>query len=324
MAKFCTKCGKALEDGERCDCQPATKDIVSKTKTFIQKSFRRMGVGEDTANTSDIFETDKSIVPDVVKANDSEVAIKQYEAATLRSRIRGQYAKGKLQVTNKRVLFRAPGVSYKGRITVQHEFDINEIAGVDVKFSNRISPLNIILSIVSAFIISPLFSGLFGRFAIQSEGAAIFLSIVFAIAFAVPFFLMKKKFWLKLLLLNCGMGCLMGTGALASLTPSTLLFSVKTNVADVIGFLYFILWLLNVILVGLVPDLTLSIKTKGAAEAFIIRRKQSATAFKQEIEYTGFSEVMPGKDINKITTELGALIDDIQTLGDLAIEQWKE
>ena len=41
-------------------------------------------------------------------------------------------------------------------------------------------------------------------------------------------------------------------------------------------------------------------------------------------EYTDFSEVLPGKDLDAMINELGALIDDIQTLGDIAIENWKE
>lgn len=324
MSKFCTKCGRPLEEGEQCSCTPKSPGILSSCKSAVETLAKRMGIWESHDANVDIFETNKNIVPDVVKANDGEVPIKQYEVATLRSRIRGQYTKGRLQVTNKRVLFRAAGASYKGAITVQHEFALEEIAGIEVKISNRVSPLNIFLGIILSLLVCPVFSGLFERFSQQSEGLALFTSIVIAVVFALPFFLLKKKFWVKFLLLDCGIGCLIGTSSLASLSPSTLIFGIQSNVADVVGFIFSLLWLLNLILVALVPDLVLCVKTKGAAEAFNIRRKQHATIFKQEVEYTGFSEVVPSKDASLVANELGALIDDLQKNGYLAIENWKE
>lgn len=324
MAKFCTRCGKPLEDGEQCNCKPKESSVISTCKSVLGKLAERMGVWEDAKQPNDIFESNKYIVPDVVKANDDEVPVKQYDVATLRSRIRGQYAKGRLQVTNKRLIFRAAGVSYKGGITSHHEFALEETAGIEVKVSNRVSPLNIILGILSALILCPVFSGIFERLSAQTEGFALFLSIMLALASAVPFFLLKKKFWLKLLILDCGIGCLIGTSSLASLSPSTLIFGIDSNVADIIGVVFSLLWLLALILISLVPDLTLCVKTKGAADAFNIRRRQPATIFKQEVEYTGFSEVVPAKNAQRLTNELGALLDDLQKNGCLAIENWKE
>ena len=46
--------------------------------------------------------------------------------------------------------------------------------------------------------------------------------------------------------------------------------------------------------------------------------------FKQHQEYTGFSEVLPWYDTDKVSEELGAIINDLQTTGDMAIEIWKE
>ena len=323
MANFCSKCGKQLNDGERCNCQPET-NFLSTCKSFFKKLIKRMGILEGLDQPNDLFELNKSIVPDVVQANESEIPIKQYEVATLRSRIRGQFTKGRLQVTNKRILFRAAGASLQGRIVNQHEFDINEISGIDVKVSNRVSPLNIILGILSAIIICPIFSDMFTNLLMESPDTAIFLSILLALASALPFFLIKKRFWLKFLSLTCGLGCLLGTGGLANMSSYSILFCIETNVADFVGIVFAVLWLISLVFVSLVPDLTLCIKTKGAAEAINIRRKQNASMFKQEIEYTGFSEVVPGKDVAKMTAELGTLIDDLHTLGDMAIEKWKE
>ena len=41
-------------------------------------------------------------------------------------------------------------------------------------------------------------------------------------------------------------------------------------------------------------------------------------------EYSGFSEVLPGKDADLAIKEIGAIINDIKTLGDFAVEKWQQ
>ena len=73
-----------------------------------------------------------------------------------------------------------------------------------------------------------------------------------------------------------------------------------------------------------VPNLIFSVKTKSASDAVQIRRRVWGLFFKQPQEYTGFSEVLPWDDTEKVSEELGALINDLQTMGDMAIEKWKK
>ncbi len=77
------------------------------------------------------------------------------------------------------------------------------------------------------------------------------------------------------------------------------------------------------VLLSLVPNLIINIKTKSATDAIQIRRRESGW-FKQTIEYTGYSEVLPWTDADIATKELGAMITDLQNFGDNAIENWKE
>lgn len=321
MAKFCTKCGNPLEDGAKCNCGAQSGVPAG---AFFSKLFSRMGVDFPTTDSVNAVERGKQIVPDIVKPNDGEIAVKQYEAAILRSRIRGQWAKGKLQVTNKRVLFRAAGVSYKGHIAQQYEFAIDEIAGIEIKKSNRISGLNLIGAFLLNCLVAPTVADAFSNLTDKAHTAAMLLSIIFAVTSVAVFFAVKRKFWLKLLLMSIGAGALVGTVYDIPSSALGLLTSTFDPAVGVIGTVFGLLMWLNIILVCLVPDLVLCVKTKGASEAFVIRRKQRATLFKQEIEYTGFGEVVPGKDVDRMSSELGALIDDIQTFGDNAIEQWKE
>ena len=323
MSRYCTKCGKELTEGNRCSCQQTKEsDFTTKLKNFIGNIFTKTGIIDSNENVEVSLETGKRIVPDSIKANEGETPIKQYNVAVLRSRIKGNYAKGKLQVTNKRVLFRAPGYSFKGKILVQHEFDVNEISGVEIQKNNRISFLNVVLSIVAAGLICSLVSSVFKEFSYKADILALILSLAIGIACTIPFFIIKKHFWLKMLIMDCGLGAVLGTSGMGNISKMSFLSGISTNIADFLGVVILCVWMLNMILVSIVPDLTLCIKTKSASEAITIRRKQRATLFKQEIEYTGFSEVVPDKDIDILSNEIGALIDDIQTFGDGAISMW--
>ncbi|MBQ4333432.1 MAG: hypothetical protein IJC33_06620 [Clostridia bacterium] len=321
MANFCTKCGRPLNENAKCDfcSRPGAS-----TKAFFIKLFDHMGMGVPTANFVNASERGRQIVPDLIKPNDGEVAIKQYEVATLRSRIRGQWAKGKLQVTNKRLLFHAGGMSYKGSIAQQYEFSIAEIAGIEIKKSNRISALNILLSIVLTLIVASPFYSIFNSINESFAVGGAILGYLCMVAFVAPFFVVRKRFWLKLCFMAAALGTAAGLSDLTSKVTNYILGGKLFDITDTIAGILVFVWLFNVVLVSLVPDLVLTVKTKGASEAFVIRRKQHATPFKQELEYTGFSEVLPDKVVDLMASEIGALIDDVQTFGDNAIEKWKE
>lgn len=321
--KFCTKCGARLEKGKRCSCSKTSKaqDVIAKMKGLLTKLLQKMGL----CNPFDgMFGETNDIIPTYTQKTDDEVTVKQYHIATLRSRIRGQYAKGYLQVTNKRLLFHAPGASYQGQLSLHHEFSIADISGIEIKQNNRVSFFNFfILSCCIPLFIAAISSALFAELHTHTPVLATILSAVFLIASTLPFFLVKKHFWVKLFSLALGYGAVFATGGLFNVT-ATLVAGVYWNVADIAAILAAPILLLNLILVCLVPDLTLIIKTNSASEAITIRRKQFPTLFKQEVEYSGFGEVLPGKDIDTAVRELGALISDIQTLGDVAVENWKE
>ena len=96
------------------------------------------------------------------------------------------------------------------------------------------------------------------------------------------------------------------------------------NLPEIIASIITIILVINLIIVCLVPELRIVIKTKSAGEALQIRKKVWGFFLKQNNEYTDFGEVLPWEDTDKAINELGALIDDIQTMGDLAIEKWQD
>jgi len=127
----------------------------------------RMGIGDPARNATDVYERGQKIVPDGLKSNEGEIPVKQYNIAVLRNLFKLERAEGRMQITNKRVIFRAPGRSIGGRTTLQHEFAINEIAGIEAvknfKFSIQYLLGAILIIFLSFFIItrcSSTFSGI--------------------------------------------------------------------------------------------------------------------------------------------------------------------
>lgn len=69
-------------------------------------------------------------------------------------------------------------------------------------------------------------------------------------------------------------------------------------------------------------------------EVIEIRRRQSGGIFSiigmlfggrlRDTDFTGFGEVFPSEDSETAIRELGAIINDIQRMGDYAIDRWKE
>ena len=90
----------------------------------------RLGL-EEPEEAENVYERGMKIVPDCISADEGEIPIRQYVVAKLRTLHKLNWAEGRLQITNKRVIFRAPGHALMGRTVLQHEFAIDEIAGVE-------------------------------------------------------------------------------------------------------------------------------------------------------------------------------------------------
>jgi len=135
----------------------------------------RMGIGSPEKNATDTYEREKKIVPECISAIEDETPVKQYNIAVLRNLLKFERAEGRLQITNKRVVFRAAGRSIGGRSTLQHEFAINNIAGIEANNNYKFSVLYLVFAViiigVTSFIINwpSSFSGIMSPFSSRSE-----------------------------------------------------------------------------------------------------------------------------------------------------------
>lgn len=188
---FCRFCGKELINGQ-CDCPKfqasmenesanqyqEQKDpfLVSGFQTdfssfsaFVSSMRDQTGMSEPTSNVSDPFEHNVPIVPDCIQKEDNEIVVKQYNIAKLRTRLKFMKAEGRLMVTNRRILFRAAGTSLTGNILQEHQFNIDEISGIQIHKDYKFS----ILSFIGCFLLN-FFALSLGRG--RSEGNVYFIT----------------------------------------------------------------------------------------------------------------------------------------------------
>ena len=465
--KFCRNCGTPLGEGQVCSCTYSATGgkgfNVEETVRKVDKQAainafaaakNRMGIGDTERNETDVYERGMDIIPDCIAADENEIPVKQYNIAVLRNLLRFERAEGRVQVTNKRVVFRACGRSLAGRTTLQHEFSMAEIAGIEAKRNYKFSFLHLLFAMIisglALFIIYGNFLGggapqIFFRMhnpshlyeARMNESAAISergqaerradaviadlnwaeeqeermredvnwlrerereaqfafealeegveewiwegyaqawrdaiewrefaeedvrrvaerreqaeaeaelatleleeaedaarvatqrreraetiwrgLMVLFGLTVGVgamlPFFLVYKRFGLKLFLLNFSVFGFM----FANLAWPNLIFTLLVLLSVLVTFACIVLFCFR-------PNLVLCVKNKaGLSEAVSIRRDNFIS--RRAETGTGFGEVMPTEESERAIREIGAIIHDIQTLGDLGVKKWTE
>ncbi len=284
----------------------------------------KVGIGEPERNDTDVYERGMRIVPDSIDPDQDEIPVRQYNMAILRTRLKLQRAEGRLQVTNKRVLFRATGRSLMGRTTLQYEFDVKEIAGIEVRKDHRFSFLNLFGCLLLFALVTVVMSALVTGLAYNSMrdgngsvGLITALCVILGIASVIPFFLVYKKFILKHLSLSAGVALLIA-GTTIQTAYAYWNGSSGSGFLTVLTVLVGIIWIINMCILCFVPNLRVIVKNKRAEASVEIRRM----GVKKEL--SGFAEVLPWKDTERAINELGALIHDIQVSGDKAIAKWKE
>ena len=366
---FCTKCGQEIMDGEihNCPADPNRQNMGARTAdgsrqgagvqkgnafkvssegsridvsidkdkmkekydSFVEKiTSNEEKVAQDNAG---VYERNKKIVPECTDANDGEIPVKQYNLAKLRSRITFSKAEGRLQITNKRIIFRATGRSIIGKTVLHEEFKINEIAGVEIRNNPRFSLLNLLgagiltilcggVGFVCAMKVMEDSSSKFGPamailYSLLASAAWIFLAIIFHKNKPV-----KRYYILRHMFLTPGVGAMiayMSKSYFIDIDPE--LFYIPIAIAGACA-------LINLVLICILPNLIVLIKTKGATPGLQIRKASILNLLlgRADNDNTGFSEVMPWYDTDAAIREVGAIIDDIQTIGDAAIAKWAE
>ena len=274
-----------------------------------------LGFGESEKNdVTGCFERGKKIVPELVAPCEQEIPVKQYDICNARSKIRGLWQEGRLQVTNKRILFRMSGRSWIGRVMDYKEFNIDEVAGLSISNGVRFGLFDFIIGLLIAAVIILLFGARFG-IEVAFSSSSIFRGLMFLIAnigglAAIgSFFIVKKKYFIKLLIMSLATG-LLTMSVIATRSAFLHGFSSFLSILSVI------LTIVSLFLFSLKPSMSIMVQTKcESAVPICILSPRSVVSV---------TEVLPGDDADIAIEELGSMIMDIQKLGDYGIKKWKE
>ena len=311
-----------------------------KAKNFWVAWKNRAGFGDPKTNNTSVYERGMQIVPENVPPTDCEEPVRQYRFAVLRSRALLKRAEARMQVTNKRLLIRAPGrILLRGRTCLQYDFNINEIGGVDVRKSYKFSLFNLI----AAWIVAPFLAGIvlslimlllfqnldFDRFSSNINFFQKLMLLIFGVAGTVPFFLLHKKWLLKLAGLNVTSVCFF----LNYLLNTEEFLWYQNQIED--GFFHtlwrgimillmvvtLVLALITLIVFIFIPDLKFQVKSQTGQVAMEISRTRMFHAARETVGYT---EVLPTEDTEQAIREVNSIITDLNKLGDSAVSKWKQ
>ena len=315
MNNYCKHCGAKLTPGEEHNCPKLS--WWSKIKNYFLGLIK---YNDNTENNIDFYERGQKIIPDTIAADNGEITVKQYDLAILRTRHKLTRAEGRMQITNKRLIFRATGRSPAGKTTYQSEFSMDKIDGVEIRRDYRFLFWDFFANSWLAGLAYGI-GTLIGVLCVKNDRLLLeILALLLGLSTVAPFFVLKNKFITKLLAISSGAGCATPVLALS------LTFGRNTMAifASIIVFVLMILYAISMFMSFFKPNLIVEVKTSGGTPGMQIKHRYASYLIWHKMEEnSGFAEILPGKDAELATQEIGAIINDIKTLGDFGVEKWK-
>jgi hypothetical protein len=301
---YCTRCGRKIQPGEICACcADRTLPIdFTQFQGFIVSVKNKLGIGAPVKDADDCFERGRPIVPVSIEPAEGEIPIRQYDIAVIRARLRLLYAEGRLQVTSRRVVFRASGIGLAGKTTLQHEIRVEDVSAIEARITSKVNCIN--SSVAFLFLGLPLFFGFAAAQAALTFSKGIGAAIIIA-AFATgltQLFAYRRKLLYRLAPVGASLGALFAaTCSFGFNIPFLVLFFLGCVFAA-------FAWLAC----SFTPCLALRVKAKSGSSSFDITVGFTSSA----------SEALPAEQAEEAIREISAIIMDVQSLGAAAAEKW--
>ena len=260
---------------------------------------------DKVAQVEDCYERGLQIVPDLIQPCGQEIPIRQYDICATRSLLKGTWQEGRLQVTNKRVLFRLSGRNWIGKMQKSVEFALDDVTGIDIRNGNRLSFVALFLNVYYA----ALFSALGTLLTQYVEILAIILGIAGALGISI---LLRKHYYAKLAVFSF------------AFAPMNTWLQSDESIQRIVGLLILLGFVLYFILASIRPNFSFKILTKSGGVS-PIEEKRVDTVLTMLFNYfiARGMDVLPGKDAERAMDEVGTMIMDIQKFGDFGIQKWK-
>ena len=260
---------------------------------------------DKVAQVEDCYERGLQIVPDLIQPCGQEIPIRQYDICATRSLLKGTWQEGRLQVTNKRVLFRLSGRNWIGKMQKSVEFALDDVTGIDIRNGNRLSFVALFLNVYYA----ALFSALGTLLTQYVEILAIILGIAGALGISI---LLRKHYYAKLAVFAF------------AFAPMNTWMQEDESIQRIVALLILVGFALYFILASIRPNFSFKILTKSGGTS-PIEEKRVDTVPTMLFNYfiARGMDVLPGKDAERAMDEVGTMIMDIQKFGDFGIQKWK-
>ncbi len=266
-------------------------------------------------------EANKDLLAGSVTPAEGESTVRTYHCTYYREKSLGLKEGGFLGITNKRVIFQAAGETKAGRSVIQSEVPIADVSGINSfkgNYFNIFAFLGALILAAMAITLVPLIlTGI--SYALESYTFFKVLSWLIALGGLIgSFFVSIKTIW-RTFLVGVSAGALL---ALAGGGILDTFIGFGGGGGDI--------WIQLLILITLIyllvcaawyarkPTFSLDISSSGGSSTPI--HIASVGGF---MNMSTIPNALPGEDSEKMLHEIGALITDIQTLGDYGIAKWK-
>lgn len=272
-----------------------------------------------------IKEAEVDLLANNVVPAEGESTVRTYHCTYYREKMLGLKSGGFLGITNKRVIFQAAGEISSGGSLIQSEVPIADVSGINSykgTYFNLFAVIGaLLLAGVALMLIPAILTGL--GYLLESYTIFKIVGWLLAIGAFIGSFLVSVKMVWRTFLVAVSAGALLG---LAGVEALDFIYALSSGGGSNFWLLLllvgtFIYMFICAIWYGRRPTFSLEINSRGGSSTPI--RIASAGGFLSAVA-VNMPNALPGKDAKKMLHEIGALITDIQTLGDYGIAKWKQ
>lgn len=332
--QFCMKCGTSLSG-------------VSPTEAVQQLQTEPAAIPTPQADLRVNGRRNKDLLKDKITPAEGEVSVRTYYCTYYLSRLLGLEAWGYLGVTNKRVIFQALGTSNAGSSVIQSELPIADVSGISSYKGTFFSFGHVAVAFIASAITSSVFSFIIGVIGTVIGLAAAYVSegnsaggtlglqaiawIIGVGGSLVSLSQARHSIWKPILasISTASFGAAAGGGLLGSLAGSLtsqdfLAYATGglATLALFLGFLASIYTLFCIFWYARRPTFSLAISSKGGSDTPISISGASGLGLFNVTAGKALT-AEPAADVELMLQELGAVILDVQMLGDMGINKWK-
>lgn len=270
------------------------------------------------------------LLPTYVAPAEGEATVRTYHCTSLSARMLRLRAEGYLTVTNKRVIFYAFGSSYGGTSVFLSEVPIADVSGINAFKGTYFSLSHLLVGVVVSFILGNILNAIVSALVlgITKDGQALgWLALVFPILLVALSFRCQADDLKGPVLASTASMLAFSLAGLSAVTSLVNSFGSDRDtgveaLASVVGLVSGLYALYTFFMYARRETMSLVVGSKGGSSTPIIVSGVTGFGFYNTAALKALN-AEPAQDAETMIKELGALIADVQTLGDLGLQKWQ-